>query len=473
MRRHRDLGAAPMIARQRHGRLEVPYNAPMRCPWSASILLIASLGCPALAGPKLTLDDVMAKAMAGPRAQIAKSDVDSATARSDEADAARYPHILLTAFGTISPKITCEPSVADCVQTDPQTFAFDYQGVYGDAELKITQPLYTFGKITHARNAARAGVLAEGALADEAAGDIAVDAARAYWGVKVARELTAMLDDGVEQIEGAVKDFQNNPSATTIDRQRVKVLLAEAKAQRADAAQQERAALAGLRAVTNLPDADVDDELAEPVAYDLPGDDAVAAAADHRPQAIAAHDGAIAADELADFEHAQLFPDFAVIAGADASDAQGVADPSGAFWNNPFNRFGAGAVLGLQWTIEPWNAIARTDRARADARKAHATAELARIGARYDLEGALAEATGARDKLAARDDGQKQAKTWLASVLQAESIGTASPRDLADSYINWFSNRAAWGAAVFEWNVAIIRLRRAMGEFHAGAPLAR
>jgi outer membrane protein TolC len=289
----------------------------------------------------------------------------------------------------------------------------------------------------------------------------------------VARELTAMLDDGIDTIEGAVKDFDNNPSATGIDRQRIKLALADAKAQRAEAAHQERLALAGLRAVTSAPDVDVDDALVEPVAYDLPGDDAAAAAADHRPQAIAAHDGAIAADELADFEHAQLFPDFAIIAGGAASDAQGVADPSGAFWNNPFNRFGAGAVLGLQWTIEPWNALARTDRARAEARKAHATADLARVGARYDLDNALADATGARDKLAAFNDGQKLAKTFLAQVLQQESIGAASPRDLADAFAKWFTFRAEWGEAVFEWNVAVIRLRRAMGEFHAAAPNAR
>ena len=86
---------------------------------------------------------------------------------------------------------------------------------------------------------------------------------------------------------------------------------------------------------------------------------------------------------------------------------------------------------------------AQTARARADAKKAHAQADLAAVGARYDDESALAEATGAQDKLAARDEGQKAARTWLAAVLQAQAIGTAEPRDLADAYIAWFQNARA------------------------------
>ena len=76
--------------------------------------------------------------------------------------------------------------------------------MFGSAQLDITQPLYTFGKIGHARTAARAGLDAQRALADEAAGDLAVDAARAYWGLKLARELGGMLDDGIEEIEKAL-----------------------------------------------------------------------------------------------------------------------------------------------------------------------------------------------------------------------------------------------------------------------------
>jgi len=110
----------------------------------------------------------------------------------------------------------------------------------------------------------------------------------------------------------------------------------------------------------------------------------------------------------------------------------------------------------------------RVEKARAEAHKARAQSELATAGARYDAQTALAEAITARGKLVAVDAGVKAARTWLASVLQADAVGTAEAKDLVDAYIAWFQMRARWAQAVFQWNVAVVRLGRAAGEFHAG-----
>jgi outer membrane protein TolC len=427
---------------------------------------------PALASAdpkKLTLDEVMAKALAGPKAQMAAGDRDAAAARVDEADAARLPRVKLSAFGTISPEIRCDNP--ECTATSPTNFALRFSGFYGNAQLDITEPLYTFGKIGHARAAARAGVDAQSALADEAAGDLAVDAARAYWGLKVARELGAMLDDGIEEIDHALADMEGKtdkktgkPEISIQDRQRIAVLAAEAKAQRAEAAQAEGQALAGVRALIGVADGDIDDAPLVAIDRDVPG----ALSADGRPQLRAANAGAHAADELADMEASQYWPDIALVASGVYSKAQGADDPPSAFAYDPYNRYGAGIVLGMQWTLEPWNVKARSDRARAEAHKAHAQADLAALGARYDADSAIAEAKASKDKVAAAATGEKAAKAWLASVLQSQAIGVAESRDLADSYIAWFQMRARWAAAVLQWNVAVVRLGRATGEFKAG-----
>jgi outer membrane protein TolC len=422
--------------------------------------------------PKLTLEQVVAKALASPRARMAEGDRAAAEARVDEADAARLPRVKATAFGTISPEIRCVD--ASCTMTEPKDFALRFSGLFGSAQLDVTQPLYTFGKIAHARDAARAGLDAQRALEDEAAGDLAVDAARAYWGVKSARELGGMLDDGIDEIGKALADLDGSkapakkgappPEISIQDRQRVAVLLAEAKVQRADALQAEQQALAGLRALTAIPDADLDDAVLAAVERTLPDQAGFA----RRPQSVAAAGGAKAADELAAMAYSQYFPDLALVASGVIARAQGADDPPSAFANDPYNRTGAGLVVALQWTIEPWNVAARVARARAEAHKAHAQSELAAVGARYDADNALAEAAASRAKVAAAAEGEKAARTWLASVLQAQAIGTAESKDLADAYIAWFQMRARWVQAVFQWNVAVVRLDRAAGEFHAG-----
>ena len=52
---------------------------------------------------------------------------DAAAARVDEADAARLPRIKATAFGTISPRSTA--SIAACTMTEPKNFALRFSGV--------------------------------------------------------------------------------------------------------------------------------------------------------------------------------------------------------------------------------------------------------------------------------------------------------------------------------------------------------
>lgn len=418
----------------------------------------------AAAAPKLTLEQVIAKTLTGPRVQMATQDTAAAAALVDEADAARLPRIKATMFATASPDIRCKNT--DCTQTEPKNFSLNFSGGFGSAQLDFTQPIYTFGKLAHARGAARAGLDAYRALADETAGDLALDAARAYWGVKVARELGFMLDDGIEEIGKAIArmDDKTGKDAVPIqDRQRVGVLLAEAKIQRAEAAAAENQALAGLRALTGIPDANIDDTPLEAVEHAIP----LAANADRRPQAFAARQGARAADELAAMARSQYLPDLALVGSAIISRAQGANDPPSAYAYDPFNRTGAGLVIALQWTLEPWNTRAHVDRAEAEAHKAHAQSDLAAIGARYDADTALAEATSARAKLDATADGDKAARAWLASVLQADAIGAAEAKDFADAYIAWFQMRARWAQATFQWNVGVVRLGRAMGEFQA------
>lgn len=432
---------------------------------SIAVLLVLLPSLAAADPPKLTLEQVIEKAIANPRVQMATSERDAASARVREADAARYPRLKATAFGTISPEITCRDP--GCTMTDPQNFAWNFDGLFGGAQVDLTQPLYTFGKIEHARRAARAGLRAQEALADEAAGDAAADAARAYWGLKLAREMGYMLDDGIETISKAQADFNEKKDATIEDRQRLAVLLAEAKVQRAEAAQLEAQALAGLRALVDIPDADIDDAELLPVEHAMFDPALVVEAAKQRPQRLAAASGARAAAELAAFQAAHYFPDLALIGSAVIARAQGVDDPPSAFANDPYNRSGAALLLGLTWQLEPWTVKARTDRARAEAHKMTAQSTLAALGATYDASLAAVEARTAKDKLDAATEGEKAARAWLASVLQNEAVGTAEAKDLADAYIAWFQMKARLAQAIYQWNVAVVRVGRATGEFRA------
>ena len=422
---------------------------------------------------RLTLADLIARAQGSQRAQMVRADRDGAAARVGEADAARWAKVTATAFIAPSPEIRCVDDT--CIDTDPDELALKFSGAFGGAQATLTQPLFTFGKLSAVRDAARAGLIAQRALVDASAGDLAVDAARAYWGLKLARELRYLLEDGDEQIGKAVKRLdermaEGDADVTPQDRQRVEVLLAEARAQLADARAGEATALAAVRALAEDGAADIDEDPLEPLVFEPATDEAAVAHAEGaRPEVKAARAGALAARRLADFEQRQYFPDLAAIASVGITRAQGVDEPPGAFAYDPYNQLSGALAIGLRWTIEPWTTTAKVKRARAGQRRAEALAKLAVIGAGLDARTALAEARGAHEKLAAAEAGEQAAKSWLAAVLQAEAIGTVEAKDLADAYIAWFQMRARVVAAIFQWNVAATRIQRAAGEFSAPA----
>src|SRR5216110_2232818 len=112
----------------------------MRLPFVLALLCLPTAA--AAEGPRLTLEQVTQKALAGPKAQMADGDREIASARYGEAKALILPRIKGTAFATISPDIKCDNT--DCTQTSPENFAWRFSGGYFGAQIDVTQPLWTF-----------------------------------------------------------------------------------------------------------------------------------------------------------------------------------------------------------------------------------------------------------------------------------------------------------------------------------------
>ena len=443
------------------------------CPLAAAVLLAAAaVASPAAAdGPRLTLAELTARAQAGPRAKMARSESEAARARVNEVGSALFPRVTATAFAGPSPSITCAD--AGCDATDPDGFAWSVDGLWTGASLDIVQPIYAYGKAGPARRAARAGVAAMQALEDESAGDVAVEAARAYWGLKLARELRYMLEDGIDQLESARERLiervaEGTGEVTIQDQRRLETIIAEATIQLQDATQGEEIALASVRALAGDDTADIDDEPIEPIAYELATEEAyLGRAGTRRPQVIAAAEGARAAHALADLEASEYWPLLTLNGSLVYADAAGVEDPRHTIFDDPYHRSRVSLLLTLTWKLEPWTTRTRVARARAAARKATALADLAKVGATLDQRTAYTEAVRARKRMDAATAGETAARAWVASLVQADAIGAAEPKELAEAYLGWFGMRARLANAIQQWNVAAVKLERAAGGYQA------
>src|SRR5262249_13612864 len=145
---------------------------------------------------RVTLDELVDRAKKSDRVEAARDKLRGAEARRDLVRAMWIPQLEITATGGPGPEITCLPSPEMCTSTnvksvyrigDQPTFRIDGT---------VTMPLYTFGKLSHGSDAADEGLAAAQASVEASRADVALEGARAYYGLKLAREILIMLEEG-------------------------------------------------------------------------------------------------------------------------------------------------------------------------------------------------------------------------------------------------------------------------------------
>jgi outer membrane protein TolC len=421
------------------------------------------------AAPKrLSLNEALAKARQNPLVRAATEQRRAAEARLAEARGARFPRAEIVSFLAPSPDIQCLN--ADCTRTDPRDPRFAADGLFAGVRVGLIQPLFTFGKIDAAIDAAGSAAHANDALAAGVVADLALETTRSYYGVGLARELVAMLEDGQEQLSKGKQTLverldRGDPDVTIQDRLRLDTFQAEVALRLSEAREGEAMALLALRTLVGDVEADTDAAPLEPVAFSL-GDPKgyVARAQSGRHELRAAREGVAALEGASRLEQAKWLPDFLLVGGFNVARAQGVDQTPSAFANDPFNTTTGEVALVMKWSVDPGGQLARVERADSELGRARALLEAAnRAGGAAALQ-AHTHAVEARARLDSAREGEKNARGWVASVIQADAIGTTSAKDLADAYLAYFTLHGRLLQSTYDWNVAVMTLQRAIGQ---------
>lgn len=437
----------------------------------AGSALVSFGAASAAPGRVWTLDEIIAAASRGPRARAAAARTREARGARTEARGSRFPRLDVRGVLGPSPEIECL-DVA-CTETDPVDPSLDLAGLFGRIELTLIQPLYTFGKLGAAAGASEHAIRAARSLEDATAAEVALEAARAYYGLKLARETRYMLEDGSERLAKALERVNREIAAgsagvTLQDRYRLETLGAEIDLRLADARAGEARALAAIRILTGDRTATIDEEPLAAISYQSGTEAALVDRAKvQSPEVRAAEAARRAASELARLESARFWPDLLLLGSLNLAAASGVDNAPSAFANDPYNTTTAAAGLGLRWNFDPFAQRGRIEQARARTRRAGHLAAAAERRARFQAHQAYAEIERTRRRLEAARKGERSARAWLASALQAEAVGAVEPKDLADAYLAFFTARGRSLEAINEWNLAVYQARRSAGEFAA------
>jgi outer membrane protein len=453
-----------------------------------SVLSLAlGLCLPAAAGAKsYRLDEILDLARKGnPGLAAGEQATAGIEAQLLEAKRNYMPTGELNSLFAQAPSIHCQdgkdkPSTEqNCVETerigtngDGFLRAITPAGFFTRTELKLVQPIYTFGKLTAGVEAAESGVKASQSRQFGLVADLELNVRKAYWGAKLATEILATLNEASGYLDQAQKKIEEeladgSGDASVTDRLRLRTMRAEIDGRLLEAQRGADLARSGLRALIG-PDAPADldidtDPLQAVQVPEHPLERYEDHARESRPEVKALDHMVAAKRALAKLESRRQYPDIVLIGTAQYAYASSVDTPQNAYFNDPFHTLSAGIAAGFHMPLDLGVKNAHAAKLHAEAKEAEQKRREALSGIAFEVEKAHTELMEAGKRAKVMQKGEKSGRQWIAAVAQNIAVGVAEAKDFSDALLAFFQARVRYLQSLYDYNVAAAALTRATG----------
>ncbi len=398
-----------------------------------------------------------------PFIEMARAKVAQVRAQLDEAHYAPFSQFKMTGGVGLAPTVLGNNTFSP--NTDVSLTSS--LGLAWRAGIDGVVPLWTFGKVTSLWEAAEANVAVNEASLEVTRDAVRIDVRKAYFGLQLARDSAALLDEVGVAVRNGVKRLEEHVDEeddTGIDLLELQSYEAELHARRSEIKRYATVALAGLRFYSGVPDLDIPDlplalprhELGDVTRY-------LMAAKLYRPEIQMARAGVTARSAQVELARAQLFPDIGLGLSAGLSAAPEVADQLNPFTSDPGNYFHYGAALVFQWKLDVLPQDARIRYAEAQLEEVRAQLRYALGGIAADVERAHAEAADWKARVEAYRDAVKYAKRWLIKVQHGIDVGTVEDKELIRPAKAYATQKYNLLNAIMEYDMAISGLAKATG----------
>jgi len=399
-----------------------------------------------------------------PLAHAARADLATFEAQLSQARWAYFPSFRLEGAASVTPEVT-----GDALESFS---TWDRVGYFLRVRVEMVQPIWTFGKIGALQRAAASGVDVGQAVVDAARWELRVRASQAYMGRLLAMELSRIMETGRTWIDRAERRMERLREEDSIDYDqlehlRLRTRVAEFYVLDADNRLLETRSKEGLRILLSLPPGTpvpLDRDELTPLRFELRGvEEYVAMAFESEPTLRAARHGASAQGALADARAAELWPDLVIVGEAGVSRANRVEDQPSRFANDPFNRSSAAAALALRWNLDVPQRLFRADEARARARRSGYQVEAQRDVIELRVRQLHQDLANKRELLEVLARSEKAAQGWLTATWDTYDAGFGNFRDYMDALVQFYSRKVSYLQTVFEHNLLVFELSRAVG----------
>ena len=366
-----------------------------------------------------------------------------------------------------------------CVTTDKDVNLDDYSidGVYTRLQVKLGLPLSAFWKRGFALTAARSQKRAGRYKADEITLSMEKTARKAYWGVKMAREMLYTLNEGRPVLNKAIKRVKkelesDEGDASLGDKFRLLILKSQVESWKLDAKEVESVALAGLNAlageagmkgsgkslkydVDRAPLTEAKEKLLSLQMY-------LDKAWQNHPQLKMMREAIKGRKAMVKLRKSEFFPDL-ILVGRYLHVHSNSDDPASAYAYDRLHGNSAYIGLTLKWDLDFRSKYVNLAKAKADVLIAREGRRARHTKTEHKITKAYEKASTAQKKVKLAAKAHSHAKSWLTAVSQSHDMGIARAKEVADALKAYFQTKMEYAKTVYGMRLARAELAAAVG----------
>jgi len=432
----------------------------------------SSAGSPAKTLLVLELDECIRTALkVAPEIGEAQADMELTLTKLQEAKSYRYPQVdIMTLFGP-APGAKRE-DISPIVNTNASFNTKDLTW-FTSADLLITQPLWTFGKISENMKAAGHGIEVDKAKKQQKANEVALEVKKYYYGVLLAREMKGVLSELQEYMAAGKKKVRELiehevPSGDEMDLYKIDAYAGAVNKFMEEAIKGERLALAALKTRMGLTEGIEIDVATERLTMDNdPETDIetfIKQARLQRPEFRQLKEGLAARSALVDAAKANYYPDLflaGVLSWAYADKRDRIDNP---YITDRFQHAYGGLALGLKWHLDFGIIGAKVAAEQAQLNRLQSTNSYAEAFIPLQVRKAWLEMKEAEKVVIITKDAFTSAKKWGAAALANFDFGIGNPKDVFEAVEVYGKMKADHYQAIYNYKIAKANLEYAIGE---------
>lgn len=406
------------------------------------------------------LDMVDARA---PTISIAESEVEEAILRRLEVRMERVP--------VFTARVGFGPGPRDVDPTDEEDLRY-FQGITIAAQIGMTFPITTFGKIRTGTALAEAGIELERVELENKRLEARYEAYRAYLAAQWHLDASSLLNEAegrVGQAEDSLLDKLDDGDYTVRnDLRQLDMLHADLVGMRNDVEEAGFLARTGLSIVFGVDEETPLEAFETDVPEIVPPDfeQVFRAAREHRPDLERVEIGVRARELELELEKKKALPDVFFAALGEITWTPTIdGRPTISEEANNFNELSGILAIGARWKLNPGVHRARLSRLEQRVETIHRQRDGAEIAVRLEVQEAYLQAVNAYRMLDASNRAQRSARAWLNQTGFQYEQGLVDFDEFGDPLKAYYQRRAAYLQAILTY-----RLRLANLAVKAGSP---